>query len=142
MPIDARYLERAQEEEDSSRTITETILCGSCGYQLKMLPKVGRCPECGGHYNVVRNTKEGIFTPQSAEFPMFDLAASVASTWLLIWLFFGLLQSFDFWALMLMLTFAVLAPIFIKQAWRDLWRYWNAIKFNAQSRNSQEEREQ
>ena len=142
MPFDPRDLERMQQDGEEQNYISETVFCGSCGYQLKMLPKIGRCPECGNHYNTLRRMISGVFTPQTVAFPAFDTAAAIASTWLLIWLIGGLLQVFDLWGLMLTITFAVLAPIFIKKAYTGIVRYWHGMKLTMQMYRAVEEQEE
>ncbi len=53
--------------------IDESVYCGTCGYNLRTLPWIGRCPECGSHYNARWKTRHGIFLPQELRFPLGDV---------------------------------------------------------------------
>ena len=59
--------------------IATSLYCGSCGYNLKTLPYVGVCTECGHRYNARPLRMDGIFTPQRLEIPLGDAAAGVLS---------------------------------------------------------------
>jgi len=136
MPVDLGEIERFQASEEGKTTITSPIFCGNCGYQLRMLPQIGRCPECGNHYNTISRTVKGIFTPASIKFPTFNLAAGLACLALLFWLVQGILQEFDIWALLLTAVFTVLTPIFIKQTASELIRFVHARQVARQMKSS------
>ena len=119
MPVDPRALI----EEEGPDVITEALYCGECGYQLKMLPHVGRCPECGNRYKARGTETEGIFNPHSAEFPAFDIVAGLASVLLVVWLVSGVVRSFDLWSTLFAGTFAYLGMVFLRQAWRGVNRF-------------------
>lgn len=111
------------EEEGVENVIGSTLYCDKCGYQLRMLPHVGRCPECGNSYNARGLEMEGIFNPQRAEFPGSDILAGLASAGLVAWLTAGLVQRFDLWALLFAALFGYMAIIFLKQSWARLKRF-------------------
>jgi hypothetical protein len=49
--------------------IPNSVYCGQCGYNLKTLPGIGRCPECGNPYKVVGIHRTGIHDNAYIEFP-------------------------------------------------------------------------
>jgi hypothetical protein len=61
--------ERHADDMYTDRRITGTVYCGSCGYDLRTLPYIYRCPECGQEYNARPLKMEGIFMPHMAEVP-------------------------------------------------------------------------
>ena len=79
-------------DPNRERVIAETLFCAECGYQLRMLPFIGRCPECGNAYNARSRHRKGIFVPELAEFPATDILAALASTAGSLWLGAGLLS--------------------------------------------------
>jgi hypothetical protein len=127
MPVDPEELLREEAEEEGREVfIEESIFCERCGYNLMKLPPVGRCPECGASYNARR--KKGIFVPELVAFPAFDLAASVASVLVALWLLSGLASRFDVWVLLFVFLFAALAVIFVKQTWAGVRKFLRAQK--------------
>ncbi len=53
--------------------IDESLYCGACGYNLRTLPTVGRCPECGNGYNTENFPMRGVFLPEERLFPWGDV---------------------------------------------------------------------
>lgn len=47
----------------SDRRIISDAYCGRCGYNLRTLPYIYSCPECGNPYNARPLTLRGIFVP-------------------------------------------------------------------------------
>lgn len=68
-------LDRYADDLYKDRLITGSVYCGKCGYNLKTLPYVYTCPECGNSYNARPLSMKGIFTPQEASFPLVEIAA-------------------------------------------------------------------
>ncbi len=123
MAIDHDGLRYLLEETEGENVITSTVFCDQCGYQLRMLPYIGRCPECGNPYNARGLKIEGIFVPHTAAFPASDIAAGLASAALVIWLVAGLIKRFDLWTLLFAAVFGYMAVVFLKQAWARLKRF-------------------
>ena len=71
-------LDRLADDIYKNRRISGWIYCGNCGYNLRTLPYVYTCPECGHEYNARPLTMRGIFLPHEASFPLRDLAALLA----------------------------------------------------------------
>ena len=123
MGFEPEHLEHMLEEGKGPRVMTRSVLCDQCGYQLRMLPFAGRCPECGNSY-IVRGIKtEGIFEPETAEFPASDLVAGLASGGLALWVGAGLVGGFDLWSLLCSAVLAYLGFVFLRQGLRRLMRF-------------------
>ena len=76
MGLSKSDLERLADDTYKGRLITGSIYCGQCGYNLRTLPYVHTCPECGNQYNARPLKMEGIFLPQEAQIPWGDLVAA------------------------------------------------------------------
>lgn len=121
------------------RVIADALFCAGCGYQLRMLPYIGRCPECGNSYNARSLHKDGIFVPQSAEFPATDILAALASAGVALWLAGGLLRHFDLWTLAFLLLFGYLAVAFSRQSYARLGRFIKGQRLAARIESEEEE---
>ncbi|UCG32339.1 MAG: hypothetical protein JSU68_11800 [Phycisphaerales bacterium] len=54
--------------------IPTSVICDSCGYNLKGSPFVSTCPECGSPYNARRALGKNIYRPGTLQFPWADMA--------------------------------------------------------------------
>ncbi len=68
----------AYDVEQHRGGIDYSIYCGACGYNLRTLPWVGRCPECGNEYIARPTRRKGTFLPQELVFPWGDLFTAFA----------------------------------------------------------------
>ncbi len=67
-------------------SITESLYCERCGYNLRTLPTVGICPECGGRYSTDKLPPRGILLPEDQHFPLQDaVTAALCWLWTLAW---------------------------------------------------------
>ncbi|MBI1827569.1 MAG: hypothetical protein HY287_01770 [Planctomycetes bacterium] len=66
-------LDRLVDEDFKNRVIQQSTYCAECGYNLRGLPFLYSCPECGNSYNARPRGRFGIFEPQQAEFPIHDI---------------------------------------------------------------------
>ena len=73
----AADLERIAAETYTDRRIRSSVYCGRCGYNLRHLPYIYQCPECGQEYNARPLSMKGIFSPHDVYFPAFDVAILV-----------------------------------------------------------------
>lgn len=69
MPLGSEELERLSDEVYSFRRISASTYCSRCGYNLRTLPYVYTCPECGQAYNARPLHMKGIFLPSDHEPP-------------------------------------------------------------------------
>jgi len=113
-------LDRSAQDQDRDRLISGSIYCENCGYNLKTLPYVYNCPECGNGYNARPLMLKGIFKPFEVTFPLWEIVAAVfcvpVSVVLLAW---GLRISEPV-VIILGVTFALLSIL--------LWfRIWDGV---------------
>ncbi len=120
MVLGREQLEHMLEEEEGPRVMSKSVICDRCGYRLRGLPFVGRCPECGNSYSVRGIKAEGIFVPHAAEFPAMDLVAGLAGGGLALWLAAGLVRRFDLWLLLCTAILGYLGFVFLRQGLRRL----------------------
>ncbi len=133
MALEREQLEHMLEEEDGPRVMTKAVICDQCGYQLRGLPLVGRCPECGNSYSMRGIKTEGIFLPHAAEFPASDLVAGLVSGGLALWLVTGLVRRFDLWTLLCTGILGCLGFVFLRQGLRRLGRFIRGQKIASQA---------
>ena len=74
--LDSGELERLSAELYADRIIVTSLYCAQCGYNLRTLPYVYRCPECGSDYNARALKMDGIFFPDLGFFPFGDLVSA------------------------------------------------------------------
>jgi predicted RNA-binding Zn-ribbon protein involved in translation (DUF1610 family) len=86
VPLSSRELDALAEDIYRDRRISAPTYCDACGYNLKTLPYVYTCPECGQSYNARPMVMKGIFVAYEAVFPFLDCVATaicaLAATWL------------------------------------------------------------
>ncbi len=138
MALEREQLEHMLEEE-GPRLMTKSVICDQCGYQLRGLPFVGRCPECGNSYSVRGIKTEGIFVPESAEFPASDLVAGLASGGLALWLVAGLVRRFDLWSLLCAAILGYMGFVFLRQGLRRLGRFIRGQRIASQADSDDDE---
>ncbi len=133
MAFEHEQLEHMLEEDEGPRVMTKTVICDQCGYQLRGLPFVGRCPECGNSYSLRGIKTEGIFVPQAAEFPAMDLVAGLAGGGFALWLVAGLIRRFDLWSLLFAAILGYMGFVFLRQGLRRLRRFIRGQKIASQA---------
>lgn len=60
-----------------ARGVVGDTFCGTCGYNLRTRPLLGRCPECGSGYDARPHHPCGVFRPQDIRIPALPLAWGV-----------------------------------------------------------------
>ncbi len=93
MPLSGDELERISEQTYAKRRINMPTYCKRCGYNLRMLPFVHKCPECGSDYNAMHSRMEGIFLPQFVIFPWIDLGVALVCIAMAVLTLIGGIQS-------------------------------------------------
>lgn len=79
MVIGSDELDRIADDIYTDRLITTSVYCGGCGYNLRTLPYVYTCPECGNKYNARPRKMKGIFNPHAVSFPVRDVLLTFGS---------------------------------------------------------------
>lgn len=77
MGLSSEDLDRIADELYLQRRIPNSVYCGNCGYNLRTLPYMYTCPECGNQYNARPLKMRGIFLPYEVEPPLGDAVATV-----------------------------------------------------------------
>ena len=75
-------MERLPEDIYFDRRITASTYCSKCGYNLRTLPYIYSCPECGQQYNARPLHMKGIYLPADHEPPVGRMV--VAAFWYLL----------------------------------------------------------
>ena len=84
MATDDEELDQIADAYHDYRIIRSSLYCGRCGYNLRSLPHIYTCPECGNRYNARPLKMEGIFLPHSAPFPLGETIAFALCS-LVVW---------------------------------------------------------
>jgi len=72
---DFRDLDKLSDDIFKDRRISGSVYCGKCGYDLRTLPYLYQCPECGNAYNARPLVMKGVFLPQQTPVPWIDMLA-------------------------------------------------------------------
>jgi len=88
-------LDRFVDETRDRGVITGDVYCGNCGYNLKTLPYVYRCPECGSEYCARRLFPRGIFYLSRSSFPYGELIAFAITVLIAVSLGYAALRGFS-----------------------------------------------
>ena len=100
----------------ADRQIGTHVHCAGCGYNLRTLPYVGCCPECGAAYNARPLLMQNILTGQMALFPSSEVfAALLACSLAALLIGAGLLFGSE-WAFLFGMIFGVFGVLFIRVA--------------------------
>lgn len=70
--LSGEELERLADDAYMDRRIGGYVYCGQCGYNLRTLPYLYQCPECGQEYNARPLTMSGVYLPFQATVPVLD----------------------------------------------------------------------
>lgn len=128
MALSTTELERIADDIYRDRLLTLSTYCGDCGYNLKTLPYVHTCPECGNQYNACPLRMKGIFLPHAAELPIQDLFVTLVAAAVTGLIGYGAFNPLDVIRLVIGLFFAASTIIFAVQVWNKVKRYAKAIQ--------------
>lgn len=106
-----------------NRRITTSMYCGSCGYNLKTLPYVHACPECGAEYNARFPGAEGVFLLDDVQFPLGDVVANLALIAFTVFCVWAEFNAANHEWLLLAVLFGSLSIVYCFIAARMLRRY-------------------
>lgn len=77
MAFTREELDRLVDDIRDRGVITASVYCGKCGYNLRTLPYVYQCPECGNEYNARPLSRRGIFPTSPYYIPLREMLATV-----------------------------------------------------------------
>ena len=120
MPLSEQDRERLADDIYSDRRITVSLYCSKCGYDLRTLPHIHQCPECGQEYNARALSMKGIFLPQYAELPIREIVVvAVCGFGAVIMLGSGMNPP-DIWRLLFGLTLGACCDMELGTAWQKV----------------------
>lgn len=122
-----REQERIADDVFTDRVIRTSVYCGRCGYNLRTLPYVYECPECGHAYNARPLTLHGVFLPEHAQLPQ-GVLFFAACIGISVVLFYGAFQPLDIWRLLGGVILSIFIGTEVPRIWRELHRYVAARK--------------
>ena len=120
MPLNKDEIDRLAEDMLADRIIVYSSYCAGCGYNLRLRPYEGSCPECGAQYNARPLKMKGIFLPQMLEFPILDLLGFVVCAFTAFVLIGNSLSPFQSGPVYLGVLVTFVAIIFAQRAYREL----------------------
>ncbi|MGD2108571.1 MAG: hypothetical protein PVI86_04180 [Phycisphaerae bacterium] len=123
MTLSEHDLDRMADDMYKNRRLTESTYCAQCGYNLRTLPYVYTCPECGNEYNARPVLRHGIFSPHDVVFPFKDLLAAMVSAVGVFLLTYGAPWPPSMGRVVMVLTLAVLGVMFIVQGITGMRRF-------------------
>lgn len=139
MTLGERDFAQLTEQADSGRTLSHSVYCDHCGYNLRYQVYVGRCPECGHGYNARSLVMQGIFTPQKVEFPLADGLLSIIMLSIgLSLLGYGIAPVQD-WMLFGGAVFSAVGSAYLLSAWRKLRRFMRFYRVLRRIQDGEEE---
>ena len=124
MALSRAELDRLAEDILADRIIVGNVYCGRCGYNLRMLPYMGRCPECGGEYNARPLRMQGIFDARLVVLPASDIFAAILTLGLGATLILSGIRPMVEWRLFWGAVSMVLGVFFARSSWVCMARFF------------------
>lgn len=125
-------IDRCLDETVAGRSIDRSLYCAECGYNVRGLPVIGVCPECGQRYNARRHKMTGIFVPHALAFPVSEIFSALLSLGVAgLFAAWAVQSPEQRWAFLPVLVFGVLGGLFVRVSYRKLVRYahlWNLAR--------------
>ena len=109
--------------DELERTLSYSVFCDRCGYNLRRLPYVGQCPECANAYNARPLKLKGIYSAFDLKFPLLDIFVALACVGIGVAMIVGSLNPLFRWGLIGGSTFVLLGLAFAPTVYRDAARY-------------------
>lgn len=126
MALSEQDRERQSDEVYTDRLIRGSVYCGNCGYNLRTLPYIYQCPECGNHYNARPLTMKGVFLPQQAEPPIGQVLFLFACICVAVVMFYGAFQPSDIWRLLGGTILTIFSVVECPKAWSNVRKFFMA----------------
>jgi hypothetical protein len=123
MVADSDHPELPSDIVDLERTLTYSVYCDRCGYNLRYQRFVGRCPECGGEYNARSTKMEGIYTARDNSFPVGAIFMTLVCLGLGVLMVIGGINPVSDWVLLGGAGFFIVGAMYTKLAYRGVTRY-------------------
>lgn len=120
-------LDRLADDTYKGHILQSSTYCERCGYNLRTLPYVYTCPECGNEYNARPLKMKGIFQPHTTRVPVGDIAAVVFSVGGALLFGIGGIRSAD-------PTRITIATMFLLMSLPFQWRAYRGLRRLAHSR--------
>lgn len=117
MALDQDQLERLADDAYMDRRIGGSVYCERCGYNLRTLPYLYQCPECGQEYNARPLTMKGVYLPFQATVPVLDTLSVVFWAVVGVVLLYTGSRPLNEWLLALGVGSGVLAIIYSHRVW-------------------------
>jgi hypothetical protein len=121
--MNPQELERIVDQTYAERRISDSTYCAHCGYNLRTLPYVGICPECGRRYNARPLKMENIFNSYGIVLPYSETFSAALGIGLAIALFRGAAGSGDASRVTFGVIFAALGITFAVRAFVQTRRF-------------------
>ncbi len=130
MNVETDDLDKLSQDIFSERQISHSVYCSRCGYNLRMLPYIGRCPECGNEYNARPAVRNGIYVSTDLSFPSVELICVVFFLgWAGLWLITGVRPVIPWkvtFGAAFLLAGVISGYLFFQRLWRYLHFLWVA----------------
>ncbi len=109
---------------DMERTLSYSVYCNGCGFDLRHQTYVGRCPECNGEYNARPTSMKGILNVGELKLPFVDgFLAVICLGFGGMWLAANLNPVND-WLVMLASLVILLGLGLARRVWVDAHRFF------------------
>jgi len=127
MAMSQSDLDRLADDTYKGHILQSSTYCERCGYNLRTLPYVYTCPECGNEYNARPLKMKGIFQPHTTRVPVGDIAAVVFGVGGALLFGIGGIRSAD-------PTRITIATMFLLMSLPFQWRAYRGLRRLAHSR--------
>ena len=132
-------LERLADDAYTDRRITGHAYCSRCGYNLRTLPYIYRCPECGQEYNARPLVMKGLYLPAQAAIPVGDLLAVLLWTVAAAVFLYNAIRPLNEWLMALAVASVVLVIVHFCLAWVRFRAFFKATAIERRIRADEEE---
>ncbi len=128
MVLSRHELEELSDDTYRDRRIKESTFCGRCGYNLRTLPFVYRCPECGNAYNARPLKMKGIFFPHAVYPPVKEIVATAFCGVIAVLLLISAIKPLDEGRLVFGVVFTAITGVFAGQVvhkFQHFFTFWS-----------------